>query len=141
MNIQQQTTSEVSHTEAAMNYNKELDLPPPQDISNVFAAAELSSCSSSDSSKYKPVWIKAKVIRSYILSSRECPYACSRALSIVLNHKEISPIMAVTGIILTKQYANTITQHEQSKRYYPMQHQSVLNKNKQNTEKLFSYPI
>ena len=48
-NILQPTTSEVSNTETVMAYNEDLDLPPPQDISNVFAAADLSSCSSSDS--------------------------------------------------------------------------------------------
>ena len=52
-----------------MDYNEELDPPPPQDISNVFAAADLSSRSSSDSAKYKPAWIKEKVIRYSILSS------------------------------------------------------------------------
>ena len=41
MNIQQQTTSEVANTETVMAYNQDLDLPPPQDISNIFAAAEL----------------------------------------------------------------------------------------------------
>ena len=42
-NIQQQTTSEVANTETVMTDNEELDLPSPQDISNVFAAADLSS--------------------------------------------------------------------------------------------------
>ena len=73
MNIQQPTTSEVSNTETVMVYNEHLDPPPPQDISNMFAAADLSSHSSSDSTKYKRAWIKAKVIRSYILSAGECP--------------------------------------------------------------------
>ena len=49
MNIQKQTTSEVADTETVMGDNEELDLPPPQDILNVFAAADLSSCSSYDS--------------------------------------------------------------------------------------------
>ena len=48
--------------------NEDLDPPPPQDISNVFAAADLLSHLSSDSAKYKLAWRKAKVIRSYILS-------------------------------------------------------------------------
>ena len=52
-----------------MAYNKYLDLPPPQDISNVFAAADLSYRSSSDSNKYKHAWLKDKVICSYILSA------------------------------------------------------------------------
>ena len=49
--------------------NEELDTPQPQYISNVFVAADLSSCSSSDSAKYKRAWLKAKEIRSYILSA------------------------------------------------------------------------
>ena len=45
VNIQQPTTLEVSDTDTLMAYNEDLDLPPPQDISNVFSAADLSSCS------------------------------------------------------------------------------------------------
>ena len=45
--------SEVSSTETVMAYNKDLDPPPPHDISNVFAAADLLSQSSYDSVKYK----------------------------------------------------------------------------------------
>ena len=52
-NIQQSTTSEVADTEIVMYYNEDLDPPPPQDISNVFAAEDLLSHSSSDSAKYK----------------------------------------------------------------------------------------
>ena len=44
VNIRQQTTFKVAYTETVMAYNKYLDLPPPQDISNVFAEAYLSSC-------------------------------------------------------------------------------------------------
>ena len=69
VNIQQQNTSEVDDTETVMAYNEDLDPPQPQDISNVFAAADLSSRSSSDSAKYKCAWLKAKVIRSSILSA------------------------------------------------------------------------
>ena len=69
MNIQQPTTSEVADTDIVMADNEELDPAPHQDIYNVFAAAYLSCCSSSDSSKYKRAWIKAKLIRSYILSA------------------------------------------------------------------------
>ena len=87
MNIQQQTTSEVSNTETVVAYNEDVDIPPPQDISNVFAASDLSYCSSSDSNKYKRAWLKAKVICSYILSAGECPNTCSRALAIAPNHK------------------------------------------------------
>ena len=52
-NIQQPTTSEVSNTKTVMDYNEDLDPPPPHDISNVFSAADLSSQSSYDSVKYK----------------------------------------------------------------------------------------
>ena len=69
VNIQQPTTSEVANTGTVMAYNKDLYLPPPQDISNMFAAADLSYRSSSDSNKYKRARLKAKVIRSYILSA------------------------------------------------------------------------
>ena len=53
VNIQQQTTSKVPNTETVMADNEEIDHPPPQDISNVFAAADFSSRSSSDSAEYK----------------------------------------------------------------------------------------
>ena len=53
MNIQHRTTSEVANAEKVMADNEGLDPPPPQDISNVFAASDLLSCSSSDSAKYK----------------------------------------------------------------------------------------
>ena len=53
MNIQQQTTSEVADTDTVMAYNVELYPPPPQDISNVFVAADFLSRSLSDSDKYK----------------------------------------------------------------------------------------
>ena len=36
-------------TEAVMAYNEDIDLPPTQDISNIFAVVELSSRLSSDS--------------------------------------------------------------------------------------------
>ena len=49
MDIQQQCTSEVSNTYTVMADNEKLDLPPPQDIPNVFAAVDLSSHSSYDS--------------------------------------------------------------------------------------------
>ena len=42
-NNQQPTTSEVANTEILMGYNEYIDPPTPQDISNVFAAADLSS--------------------------------------------------------------------------------------------------
>ena len=79
-NIQQPTTSEVANTDTVMAHNEELYPTPPQDISNVFAAAELSSHSSSESAKYKLAWLKAKLLHSSILYSGECPDAHSRAL-------------------------------------------------------------
>ena len=109
MNIQKQTTSEVAYKETVMTYNEEIDPPPPQDISNVFAAADLTSNSSSDSATYKCVWIKGKVIHSSILSAGGCPDAFSRALSISMNHKEMASIMAVTGASFSKKYDNAIT--------------------------------
>ena len=60
-----------------MAYNEDLDPPPPHDISNVFAAADLLSQSSYDSVKYKLAWHRAKGIRSSILSSGECTDACN----------------------------------------------------------------
>ena len=68
-NIQQQTTLEVADTDTVMAYNEDIDPPPLQDESNVFAAADLLSNSSSDSNKYKRTWYKAKVILSSILSA------------------------------------------------------------------------
>ena len=65
-NIQQPTTSEVASTDTVMDYNEDLDPPKRNDISNEFAAADLSSYSSSNSDKYRRAWIKAKVIRSFI---------------------------------------------------------------------------
>ena len=40
-NIQQTTTSEVANKETVMAGNEDIDTPPPQDRSNVFAAADL----------------------------------------------------------------------------------------------------
>ena len=53
VNIQQPTASEVANTQTLMAYNEDIDIPPPHYISNVFASADLSSCSSSDSKIYK----------------------------------------------------------------------------------------
>ena len=86
MNIQQPTTSEEADTKTLMAYNKDLDPPPPQDISNVFAAAEFSSQSSSDSAKYKRARHKVKLIRSSILSAGESTDECIIAFSIAQNH-------------------------------------------------------
>ena len=121
--------------------NEDMDTPPPQDISNVFSASNLSYQSSYDSVKNKRAWHRAKGIRSYILSSGESPDAQSRALPIALNHKEIASIMVVTGTIFPKRYGNVITRREQKKKYCHMQHLLEINENKQKTEKLFSYTI
>ena len=42
-NNQQPTTLEVANTETVMAGNEDIDTPPPQDISNVFAATDLLS--------------------------------------------------------------------------------------------------
>ena len=105
-NIQQKTTSEVANTETVMVYNEDIDPPPPQDISNVFAAADLSSQLLYDTVKYKRAWHRAEEIRSSILYSGESPDTRGRALSIALNHKEILSIIAVTGTIFLKQYTS-----------------------------------
>ena len=60
VNIQQHTTLGVADTETVMADNEDLDPTPPQDIYNVFAEADLSSHSSSDSAKYKRAWLKEK---------------------------------------------------------------------------------
>ena len=91
-NIQQTTTLEVANTETVVAGNEVIDTPPPQNISNVLAAAELSSQSSYDPVKYERAWHRAKGIRSYILSYGEIPDTQSRALSIALNHREIDPL-------------------------------------------------
>ena len=55
-------------------------------------------------------------------------------MSIVLNHREIASIMAVTGTILPKRYANIITRHEQKKKQ--LSHAtSVGNKRKQTEDR------
>ena len=87
MNIQKPTISEVADTKTVMDYNEDLDPPPPHDISNVFSAEDLSSQLSSDSAKYKRAWHKVRVICSYIISYGESPDAFSIALFIALNHK------------------------------------------------------
>ena len=92
-----------------MGYNEDIYPPPPQDISNVFAAADLLSQSSYDTVKYKFAWHREKGIRSSILSSGESTDAHSRALSIALNHREIASIIEVTGTIFPKRFANVIT--------------------------------
>ena len=107
----------------------------------MFAAADLSSQSSYDTVKYKRAWHRAKGIRSSILSSGESPDARSIVLSIVLNHRDIASIMAVTSTILPKRYVTVITQQKQKKNNCLMQHLMEINENKQKTEKVLSYPI
>ena len=75
-----------------MAYNEDLYLPPPQDISNVFSSVDFLAQSSYDSAKYKRAWYKARVICSSILSDGKITDACSSALSIGLNQKEIPPL-------------------------------------------------
>ena len=75
----------------------------------MFAAEEFSSCSSSDSAKYRRACLKTKVNHYSILSAGGCPDAFSRALSISMNHKEMASIMAVTGASFSKKYDNAIT--------------------------------
>ena len=87
-----------------MSYDTEIYTPPPQDISIVFAAADMSSQSSYDTVKYKYAWHRNKGIRSSVLSSGESPDTRSRALSIALNHREIASILAMTSTILPKGY-------------------------------------
>ena len=140
MNIQQPTTSELAYKATVMAYNEDLVPPLPHDISNLFSSADLFYKSSYDSAKYRLASYRARVIRSFILSSGESPEACSRALSIALNHKQISSILAVTGAILPKIYSNLITQHEQKKKYCPMQHLLVIDKKKE-YRFFLSYPI
>ena len=61
-NNQQPTTSEVANTETVMAGNEDIYTPPQQDVSNVFAAADLLSQSSYDIDKYKCAWHRAKGI-------------------------------------------------------------------------------
>ena len=100
-----------------MTGNEDIDTPPPQDISNLFAAAYLLSQSSYDTVKYKRAWHRVKGIRSYILSSGESPDAQSRAFSVALNHRVFASIMAVTGTIFPKRYANVITRPYDTVKY------------------------
>ena len=95
--------------------NEEEEPPLPQDLTNVFEAADLSSRSSSKSSQYKSDWHKAKKIRASILSAGAHD-DCSRALSIALNHKDISPIITKTGAIVPQEYAGVLQQYKQKKK-------------------------
>ena len=80
-----------------MAYNEDLDPPPPQDISNLFAAADLSSRSSSDSAKYKRAWLKAKLIHSYIylLGDVQTHAVDNYPLQQII--KKLDPLWLVTG--------------------------------------------
>ena len=98
VNIQQHNTSKVADTDTVMTDNEEIDPSPPQDIINIFAAADLLSSSSSDLDKYKRAWLKVKVFCSCILSDGGFPDACSIALSIALNHKKIASMVVTDAI-------------------------------------------
>ena len=119
MNIQQQTTSEVADTETVMDYNEDLDPPQPQDISNVFATEDLSSQSSSDSDKYKRAWYKARLIRSYILSTGDIIDAFSRALSISTYHTKISPIIVGDRRHLSQNIPMQLPDMKKMSKYFP----------------------
>ena len=105
-----------------MGYNEYIDPPPPQDTSNVFAAADLSSQSSYDTVKYKRAWHRAKGIRSSILSFGESPDAQSREFYIALNHREIASIMEVTGTIFAKTICQCNKPTQTKEKYCHMQH-------------------
>ena len=76
-----------------------------------------------------------------ILSSGESPDAQSRELPVALNHIEIVSILAVTGTILPKRYANVIIRQEQKKTIFSHA-TSVGNKRKLTEDRIFlSYPI
>ena len=51
------------------------------------------SYNSYDSNKYERTWIKAKIFCVCTLSTGECSDACSRALLVAHDHKEIARIM------------------------------------------------
>ena len=68
-NIQRPATSEVANTATVVAGKKDIDTPPPHDISIVFAAADLSYQSPYDTVKYKCAWHRAKGICSSVLSS------------------------------------------------------------------------
>ena len=82
---------------------------------NVFTASE-SLRLTAHSAQYKKDWYKAKTIRASILSAGNTPDACSRVLSIALNHKEMNPIMKMTGSIMPRKYVCLIEHHEKKKR-------------------------
>ena len=84
----------------------------------MFAAADFWSQSSYDTVIYKRAWHREKVIHSSIFSFGEIPDAHIIAFFIALSHREIASIMAVTGTILPKRYANVITRHEKKKQIF-----------------------
>ena len=105
----------------------------------MFTAAYLSSHSSSDSDKYKRKCIKAKVIRSSIFYAGEFSEACSRALYITPNHKEISSIMVGDQRHLPQKYANKITRHEQNKQI--LSHATSVGNKRKQTKGIKSFVI
>ena len=73
VNIQQQTTLDVSYIETTVANNEGIDHTSPQDISYVFGAEDLLYRSSSDSAGYNRALLKAKVIRSLPQRSKYVP--------------------------------------------------------------------
>ena len=106
--------------------NEDIDLPPPQEVSNVFAATDLSSCSSYYSNKYICGCLKAKLIRSCILFDRECPDACSRALSIAPNHEKLHPLWPLPAPFCQNNMPMQLPDMNKRNKYCSMQHQLVI---------------
>eukprot|EP00978_Attheya_sp_CCMP212_P028595 scaffold99190_cov42-Attheya_sp.AAC.2 len=74
-----------------------IDPPSPQDLSNVFAASAIHS----------------SIDRTSILAAGDTPEACSQSLSIALNHALVTPIVAITGAIVPRQFASALHQQAQ----------------------------
>eukprot|EP00978_Attheya_sp_CCMP212_P032035 scaffold123312_cov32-Attheya_sp.AAC.1 len=86
-----------------------IDPPSPQNLSNVFAASGLNGLNSSistSSMEYKRAWRRAQSIKESILAAGDTTEECSQALSLALNHASMTPIVAITGAIVPKQFAS-----------------------------------
>jgi hypothetical protein len=90
-----------------------MEPPSPQDLSNVFAASALNSSLDRNSAEYKHAWRKAQEIKLAILAAGDSPEACSQSLSIALNHASMTPIVAITGAIVPRQFASALHQQAQ----------------------------
>jgi hypothetical protein len=90
-----------------------IDPPSPQDLSNVFAASAIHSSIDRTSAEYKHAWRKAQEIKQAILAAGDTPEACSQSLSIALNHALVTPIVAITGAIVPRQFASALHQQAQ----------------------------